>query len=187
MAVVNPYERLLGDLDQAGLWRELPADESIAAVRRLKSGTGAVWWSGGGWAADGEDLADGEVEDWLRGMARPLADCGVVLDVTTSSGPWDDVPAPGYTVTVNGNPLTLYSTDAADPHLPVSGDPWMDCTLMPAAELNRLLDGAGSDRRIALFWPGGNDGFAVLGPADVLRRAGAVTTASRGEVAFVIP
>lgn len=187
LAVVNRYQRLLRDLDRAGLWREIPAEVRRTVVRRLNSFMDAVWWRGGAWAADGEDLADGEVEDWLRGMVVPLGDCGVVLDVGTPDSPWDDVPPPGYTVTVNGTALALYSTDAADPRRPLSDDPWMDCTLMPAAEVNRLLRAAGSDRRIVLFWPGGNDGLAVLGPEDMLRRVGAATAASRGEVVFAVP
>lgn len=46
---------------------------------------------------------------------------------------------------------------------------------------------AGGRSWIVLFWPGGNDGLAVLGPEDMLRRVGAATAASRGEVVFAVP
>jgi hypothetical protein len=51
----------------------------------------------------------------------------------------------------------------------------MDCTIQPVAEVNRLLDGAGSPCRIAIFWPGGNDGLAVLGDPSALHQGGPST------------
>ena len=39
-----------------------------------------------------------------------------------------------------------------------------------AVALLALTAVAGSARRVALFWPGGNDGFSVLGEESVLRR-----------------
>jgi hypothetical protein len=98
MAAVNPFERLLHALDGAGLWREISPDVTRALIRRLMSGQDAAWAFGGAWRADGEDLADGDVEVWLRGMAEPLNDCGVDLAVVTDSGPFDDGVA-RYTVT----------------------------------------------------------------------------------------
>jgi hypothetical protein len=88
---------------------------------------------------------------------------------------------------VNGTALDLYTLDPDDPRVPLTDDPWMDCTVKPAAAVNRLLHAAGSDRRIGLFWPGGNDGFSVLGPESVLRRAAAATSAADDVSAFVIP
>ncbi|NGO11460.1 hypothetical protein G5C60_28615 [Streptomyces sp. HC44] len=183
---MNPFERLLHALDGAGLWRDVSTDKTRALIRRLMSGQDAAWASGGAWRADGEDLADGDVEVWLRGMAAPLNDCGVDLTVATDSGPFDEGLA-RYTVTVNGTALNLYTVDPADPRVPLTDDPWMDCTVEPAAEVNRLLHAAGSDRRIALFWPGGNDGFSVLGPESVLHQAAAATSAVDGASAFIVP
>ncbi|NUR01016.1 MAG: hypothetical protein HOY79_32145 [Streptomyces sp.] len=183
---MNPFERLLHDLEEAGLWRDVPPDRTSLLLRRLRSGHDATWSSGGAWRADGEDLAEGDVEVWLRGMAEPLGDCGVRLVVGTCSRP-DGDRLDSYTVTVNGRTLDLYCVDPADPNLPLTDDPWLDCTAEPAAEVNRLLHDAGSDRRIALFWPGGNDGFSVLGPESVLREAAAATVEADGASAFVIP
>lgn len=119
-------------------------------------------------------------------MAEPLGDCGVSLAVATCSSPHDE-RLDSYTMTVNGKTLDLYSVDPADPSLPLTFDPWLDCTVEPAAEVNRLLHATGSDHRVALFWPGGNDGFSVLGPASVLREAAAATLATDCASAFVIP
>lgn len=186
MPAVSPFERLLQHLEKAGLWRDVPHERASALRTRLRSGQGATWSSGGAWWADGEDLAEGAVEDWLRGMAEPLTDCGVPLVVTTCSSPHDD-RLDSYTVRVNGESLDLYFVDPADPGLPLAHDPWLDCTIKPAAAVNRLLLAAGSDRRIAVFWPGGSDGFSVLGPESILRTAAAAPRAADGTSAFVVP
>lgn len=186
MPAVNSFECLLRELEKAGLWRQVSHDQTSALRTRLRSGQSATWLSGGAWGADGEDLAEGDVEDWLRGMTEPLSDCGVQLAVTTCSSPHDG-RLDSYTVKVNGEMLHLYSVDPVDPGLPLAHDPWLDCTVKPAAEVNRLLSAAGSDCRIAVFWPGGNDGFSVLGPEDVLREAAVAIQAADGASALVIP
>lgn len=186
MPAVNSLERLLHNLEKAGLWRDVSHDRAWALRARLGSGQDATWPSGGAWCADGEDLAEGDVEDWLRGMTEPLGDCGVHLVVSTCSSPHDE-SLDGYKVKVNGETLDLYSVDPADPRLPLAYDPWLDCTIKPAAEVNRLLLAAGSDRRVAVFWPGGNDGFSVLGPESVLREAAVTTQEADGVSAFVVP
>ncbi|MGW5355860.1 hypothetical protein ACWERV_35765 [Streptomyces sp. NPDC004031] len=183
---MNSFECLLRELEKAGLWRQVSHDQTSALRTRLRSGQSATWLSGGAWGADGEDLAEGDVEDWLRGMTEPLSDCGVQLAVTTCSSPHDG-RLDSYTVKVNGEMLHLYSVDPVDPGLPLAHDPWLDCTVKPAAEVNRLLSAAGSDCRIAVFWPGGNDGFSVLGPEDVLREAAVAIQAADGASALVIP
>jgi hypothetical protein len=40
----------------------------------------------------------------------------------------------------------------------------MDCTRLPLHRINELLEASGSSRRMAVFFPGGNDGLAVLLP-----------------------
>ncbi|MEV6013803.1 hypothetical protein AB0M29_44640 [Streptomyces sp. NPDC051976] len=183
---MNSFERLLHDLEGAGQWRGVSHDRASALRARLRSGQDATWSSGGAWCADGEDLADGDVEDWLRGMTEPLSAWGVQLVVTTCSSPHGD-GLDSYTVKVNGEMLDLYSVDPADPSLPLAYDPWLDCTIKPAAEVNCLLLAAASDCRVAVFWPGGNDGLSVLGPESVLRAAAVATQAADGVSAFVVP
>jgi hypothetical protein len=168
---MTPFEELLGSLDAAGLWANVPGHAKGALVSKLSAAEDATWAAGGAWRADGEDLAEGDVEAWLGRMANALHDCGVEIRADTVSGPYDESSI-GYTVAVNGTTLSLYRFDEEDPRTPTTVDPWMDCTVLPAAEVNRLLEVAGSACRLAIFWPGGNDGFAVLGEESVLRRAG---------------
>lgn len=185
MPAVNSFERLLQDLERAGLWRGVSHAQALALRTRLQSGQDATWSFGGAWRADGEDLAEGDVEEWLRGMAEPLNGCGVQLVVATCSSPHDRLGS--YAVKVNGETLGLYSVDPSDLRQPLAFDPWLDCTIRPAAEVNRLLLAAGSDCRIAVFWPGSNDGFSVLGPESVLREAAVPIQAVDGASAFVVP
>lgn len=185
MTAVTPFEELLYTLEGAGLWSDVSEDQRRALTQALNSGEDVTWTAGGAWRADGEDLADGEVEAWLGSMAGSLNDCGVELRVDTASDPFEEGSV-GYSVTVNGTTLSLYTFADDEPGVPATEDPWMDCSVEPAAQVNRLLEAAGSSRRVALFWPGGNDGFSVLGEESVLRRTvgGAVASGPRD---WVIP
>lgn len=169
MTAVTSFEELLYTLEGAGLWSDVSEDQRCALTQALNSGEDLTWTAGGAWRADGEDLADGAVKAWLSNVAGPLNDCGVELRVDTASGPFEKGSA-GYSVTVNGTTLSLYTFTDTEPRVPAAEDPWMDCSIKPAAQVNRLLEAAGSSRRVALFWPGGNDGFSVLGEESVLRR-----------------
>jgi hypothetical protein len=164
------FRDLLDALEDAGLWSAMPETEKRALIQTLEAGEEATWTVGGAWRADGEDLADGEVEAWLSRMAGVLAECAVELQVATVSGPFEP-GSTGYTVSVNGTTIALYSFVPNEPGLPASEDPWMDCTVEPVAEVNHLLAEAGSSHRVAVFWPGGNDGFSVLGERAALQRA----------------
>jgi hypothetical protein len=101
-------------------------------------------------------------------------------------GPYDQNSS-GYVVTVNGTTLDLYAFDPAEPRMPMAKDPWMDCSLIPAAEVNRLLAATGSDRRIALFWPGSQDGFSVLAPQSVFHKLACHHEAAAGSWGLIIP
>jgi hypothetical protein len=166
LCAVTTFEELLRGLDAAGLWRGNPHAYQIVSST-LTAEDKVAWFGGGLWRADGEDLAEGDVEVWLTEMIGALAECGVRLDVATIRGPLDE-QSTGYTVRINGQDIALYDHDPNEPNLPATEDPWMDCTVMPAAAVNRLLEAAGSDCRLALFWPGGNDGISVLAPRAVL-------------------
>jgi hypothetical protein len=167
---VDQQRELAGALRSAGLWSRLSWVRRRRMMRAVAAAGEVTWPAGGAWRADGEDLAEGEVEVWLGGMAIPLRECGVALEVVTVTDPWAQ-NSTGYAVMINGSTVHLYDFTDADERLPVTEDPWMDCTVLPAAAVNRLLDAAGSSHRIAVFWPGGNDGYAVLGDASALRRA----------------
>lgn len=107
MVAVNPFEELICALEDAGLWSDIAEERKRAVMRALLSGEDVRWTAGGAWRADGEDLAEGEVEAWLGGMVAALNDCGVELRLATVTGPFDE-GSTGYAVAVNGTPLYLY-------------------------------------------------------------------------------
>ena len=165
---VDAWKKLAADLDTAGFWgrasdaeRQRLRDE-VAAGAPPFEGMEAV-----GWLVDGEDLAEGEVESLLQTLSPALAERGVDLTVETVEGPWDDGSS-GYKVRINGIEVDLYRFDPNEPNVPLSADPWTDCTLKPLAVINRLLAEGGADERIVVISPGGNDGMAFLLPLKVV-------------------
>jgi hypothetical protein len=178
---MTTFDGLLRELEAAGLWRGIPGGRQIVSST-LTTEDSAVWFGGGLSRADGEDLAEGDVEMWLTEMIGALAQCGVRLDVSTIRRPLEE-RSTGYTLSINGRDIVLYDFDPNERNLPAAEDPWMDCTVMPAAAINRLLEAVGSDCRVALFWPGGNDGISVLVPRAVLT----VLDTHLGDVGPVIP
>jgi hypothetical protein len=121
-----------------------------------------------GWRADGEDLAEGDVEELLRSMTDALRRCGVSLTVESVRSPRDD-GSTGYTLRLNGELLDLFDYHPAEPGMPLAADPWMDCTVKPLGLVNGLLDEAGSSDRVAVFYAGSNDGLAVLLPLEAIQ------------------
>lgn len=108
------------------------------------------------------------MESLLRAMAPALAERGVELAVETVEGPWDHGSA-GYTIRINGTEVDLYRFDLDEPNVPLTEDPWTDCTLEPLAVVNSLLAAAGARDRVAVISSGGNDGMAFLLPIEALR------------------
>jgi hypothetical protein len=115
----------------------------------------------GAWWVDGEDLAEGEVEQWLARLAPALLGCGAAVDGATAESPHQE-ESRGYEVTLGGERVRLFGWADGEPGVPDTDDPWRDCTVLPAAALNRRLAAAGSSRRLGLLAPGANDGLAVL-------------------------
>lgn len=151
-------------LEAAGLWSWLDRDAAVAMARNAKAGASPVLeLIDHGWTADGEDLAEGEVGTLLAAAGPALAREGVVLSVETLHGPYDQ-GSPGYTIRINDEDIELYRFDPSEPGLPISVDPWMDCTTRPLHRVNDLLQAVGSGRRMVVFFPGGNDGTAFLLP-----------------------
>ena len=175
------FDGLLGELEAAGLRRGIPGGRQIVSST-LTNEDNAVWFGGRLWRADGEDLAEGDVEMWLTEMIGALAQSGVRLEVATVRRPLEEQSS-GYTVRINGRDILLYDYDPNENDLPATEDPWMDRTVMSAPAINRLLEAAGSDCRVALFWPGGTDGISLLARKAVL----AAMDNHSGDVGPVIP
>ena len=118
-------------LQRAGLWRALPDVIQVECVTRVSRGEHLVrTLEDLGWPADGEDLADGEVETMLTSMASALAERGVRLNMTTSESPYEP-GSTGYGVSINGKVIDLYRLDRDQPSTPLSDDPWLDSTMLP--------------------------------------------------------
>ena len=114
-----------------------------------------------GWRADGEDLADGEVEALLQQMRPALSPLGINLEVESLRRPHTP-DSGGYSILVNGQVIDLYDLDPNEPNLPLDDDPWTTCTVRPLARVNDLLEAGGMTHRVAVFSCGGSDGFALL-------------------------
>jgi hypothetical protein len=166
---ISRQEGLTTALAAAGLWAGLPSRDGARLRGAVAAGASPVTGlAERGWQADGEDLAEGDVEDLLRSMTDALQRRGVSLAVESVRSPRDD-GSTGYTVRINGELLDLFDYDPAEPRMPRSADPWMDCTVKPLGLVNRLLDEAGSPDRVAVFYAGGNDGLAVLLPLQAIQ------------------
>ena len=179
---MTAHQDLATALDAAGFWAEHP--DRVRLLGYVAAGGSPIAElpdSDRGWWADGEDAAEGDVEEMLLEMAPALAKRGVVLSVLTVDGPHDE-GSPGYAIRINGTGVELYRYDPGEPNLPATEDPWLDCTIKPLAEVNRLLTLAGSADRMVVFYPGGNDGLAALLPMaaiDVLATSPAINDADR--------
>jgi hypothetical protein len=160
---------LAAALAAAGFWEDVPGQD--AARQRAEVAAGASPLAGlydRGWMADGKDLAEGDVEELLLSMADALRRCGAALSVESVRKPRDD-SGTGYALRINGRLLDLIDFDPADPRMPLSADPWMDCTVKPLSRVIELLAEAGSRHRVAVINAGGNDGLAVLLPLAAIR------------------
>lgn len=178
----DPTLVLSSFLSQAGTWTH----PGLVPLGNGKADFDDPWESCGTqcWRFDGEDLAEGEVESVLREMGPSLAQLGVDLSVETIMDPYDD-NSDGYDIVINDIPLEIYRSDPSNPRVPLSDDPWLDCSVRPVAVINRLLRNADSIYQLGILWPGGNDGLAILLPRDILEALGA--SGILGEGNFVIP
>ncbi|MFG2045364.1 hypothetical protein [Dactylosporangium sp. NPDC048998] len=119
--------------------------------------------------ADGEDLAEGGVEDLLREMAPALRQFGVTLRVRTVSGNDDEGD---YVVDINGRRCPVLGADDWR-----YNSPWFEATVRPLAVVNDLLAAAGTPVRVFTLYTGENGGrVLLLDPAvvDAVRRSGLV-------------
>ncbi|GIJ72191.1 hypothetical protein [Virgisporangium ochraceum] len=153
-----------------GLWSGLPPAQARAQQRGVADGgypfTCAVL-DDMTFFADGEALAEGDVEDMLRGMAPALRRFGVDLRVQTVSDDDD-----GYVVDISGRRCPVL--DADDRH---RRSAWLLATVRPLAVVDDLLVGAGAPVRVHTLHAGGNEGLALLlDPAvvEVVRASGLV-------------
>lgn len=117
--------------------------------------------------ADGEDLAEELVEEWLACMAPALEHYGLPLTVETVdsaglSGLGVGDPVGDYIVTINGVRCRIWSGAEWDCDAEPPWDPWLAATLRPLSVINGLLAACGSNVRAHTMNAGGNDGVVIL-------------------------
>ncbi|MEV0129240.1 hypothetical protein AB0H83_12385 [Dactylosporangium sp. NPDC050688] len=151
-----------------GFWRDLPPAAARDQQREVAAGgypfTCAVL-DDVMFDADGEELAEGSVEDLLREMAPALRRLGVTLRVRTVSADEDS-----YVVDINGRRCLVLDADDWRYNAP-----WFEATVRPLAVVNDLLAAAGTPVRVFTLYTGGNEGKALLlDPAvvDAVRASG---------------
>jgi hypothetical protein len=153
--------RLAHELAIAGLWAHLPSDAQQAAWRAVVAGgypfdldalDGFVMF-----LMDGEDLAEGGVEDFLMTMRAGLERHGISLDIDRN--PSLDTPAEedSYVIGINGIKCVILMEEKFD-----SDYSWYLASVRPLIVVNKILDQSGSAVRMFTLNAGGNDGFALL-------------------------
>lgn len=143
-------------LDRYGLWDHLSAE--LRESERTEVATGCyplnfeLLHERTEFFVDGEEMAEGGVDRFLRELAPALVRYGVVLEVETVRD------ADDYTVLINGiRCVVLRSEEWED------GDTWALATVRPLAVVNRLLAAAGrSTLRAHTLCTGGNEGILLL-------------------------
>lgn len=167
----RPDERhrvLAEAIDRAGLWEHLPAEARAKEVSEVASGRyplslealdGHVVFD-----ADGENLAEGGVEQFLAELAPALARHEVMLEV----GPVDWGPDDGhelsgnYVLPINGIRCVILERQDWERQNWERGTPWELATTRPLAVVNQLLAAAGSPVRAHTLYAGGNEGLVFL-------------------------
>lgn len=143
-------------LNRYGLWDHLPAELRESAMTEVATGcyplNFELLFEQIEFHADGEELAEGGVEEFLRALAPALVRYGVTLEVET-------VPdADDYMVSINGIRCVVWRPEDWE-----GGDPWALSTVRPLAVVNRLLAAAGRGaQRAHTLYAGGNEGLVFL-------------------------
>lgn len=147
-------------LDVLGLWRHLPDEVRAANIVAVSHGMHP-------WAttiatdvqffADGEDLAEGGVESFLRGLATALDGLGVHLRTETVSEPETGT----YAVSINGDDVLLWDRSSSPAEIEVENRR-IAATVRPLAAVNRLLAQAGAVERFFTLYAGGIGGVVLL-------------------------
>ena len=154
-------EVLARDLAAAGLWDHLPARAQEAAQSRITSGEYPLCCDDIDeqveFSADGEDLAEGRVQDFLKEITPGLARWGLDLRVQVISDPYEAGAEIDYVLDINDVRCTVWTCAEIEPR-----DLWYQATIRPVKVINRLLADIGADARVFTMYVGGNDGMAFI-------------------------
>jgi hypothetical protein len=162
------WARLARTLADLGFWYGVPLVQMREQYRAVAAGGypfACAVLADVAFDADGEELAEGHVEDLLAAMAPALRRFGVDLQVRTLSRTDDR-----YALDINGRRCVVLDADDWRFNLP-----WFEATIRPLAIVNDLLARAATPIRVFTLHAGGNEGAALLlDPAvvDAVRRSG---------------
>ena len=152
---------LARELADAGLWAHLPSDIRDPEQRTVAAGAYPFWsvhLSGNViFNMDGENLAEGGVEEFLRTISPELERRGLPLDIDTNPSNVDPDDEASYLIGINGIICVIFTEEEAD-----SAYSWYLAAVRPLMVVNDLLGQAGSAVRMFTLSAGGNDGFALL-------------------------
>ena len=158
---VSSWEALARDLAAAGLWDHLPARAQEAAQSRITSGEYPLCCDDIDeqveFIADGEDLAEGGVQDFLKEITPSLARWGLDLRVQVISDPYEAGADSDYVLAINDVRCTVWTREEIE-----SRDLRYQATIRPVQVINRLLADIGADARVLTLYAGGNDGMAFI-------------------------
>ncbi len=159
--VRNSRRMLARELADAGLWAHLPSDIRDPEQRTVAAGAYPFWsvhLSGNViFNMDGENLAEGGVEEFLRTISPELERRGLPLDIDTNPSNVDPDDEASYLIGINGIICVIFTEEEAD-----SAYSWYLAAVRPLMVVNDLLGQAGSAVRMFTLSAGGNDGFALL-------------------------
>lgn len=145
-------------LGRLGMWDGLDPEAAAAQAAEVAAGGYPLTlpvFDGLSFDADGEDLAEGDVDVLLQEMAPALHRFGVDLQVRIVELPGVDEDP--FLVEINGRICAVWEPADWD-----SGRAWYVATVRPLAVVNELLAEAGARVRVHVLAPGENDGTAFL-------------------------
>lgn len=154
------HRQLTKELARFGLWDHLPEQQRLAAIADAEMGFAPLHTDHVDllqFFADGEDLAEGGVEDFLAELAPALERHGVSLDVAAIEVPYRPPGGRDYILLINERRSTVWLE-----HEWEQGYQWEAATLRPVAVINQLLADAGSAVRAHTLYAGTNDGLVLL-------------------------
>lgn len=148
-------------LAAAGLWDHLPPYFQRSAFRAVVDGGypfdpdalgGFVMFE-----MDGEELAEGGVEDFLMTLRPGLERHGIVLSIDSRPNAETPDEEDSYMIGINGQKCIVLTAAEFD-----SDNPWYLASVRPLATLNDILISSRSAPRMFVLHAGDNGGYALL-------------------------
>lgn len=158
---VREARRVLArELAEAGLWAHLPPDVGEAEQRAVAAGDCPLYTDhlrATVFDLDGEDLAEGGVEEFLLRISPELERRGLPLEIDTNPDNIDPADEASYLIGINGV-ICVILTEEED----ASPYAWYLAAVRPLMVVNDLLGRTGTAVRMFTHNAGGNDGFALI-------------------------